>query len=298
MAIDRKGAVLTMYRKELLHMEAFAEFARIEADPKIRRLLSELAVVERGHAQTYLKAAAQNSPKGYSKADLYVLLISRRILGLGLTMKVMERTEHQLESKLRNHFESKSFPRIDERREDSLKSEIIGYNKVLGNIRDIFFGMSDGLVEILAAVSGIGAALQQPLLILIAGSIVAVSGTLSMAGGAYLSTDYENIVGESRKTGYEIKSPSKSAAYVGIAYIFGSLFPLLPFILGMSGVAAIGSAVLVTAIVLAFTSTLISIVSDTPILKRVTKTLVITLGIAAITITLGLFARYYLHVTI
>jgi VIT1/CCC1 family predicted Fe2+/Mn2+ transporter len=66
----------------------------------------------------------------------------------------------------------------------------------------------------------------------------------------------------------------------------------------MSGIAGIGSAIVLTAAVLAVTSTLLSIVSDTPILKRVAKTLLITLGIAAVTITLGLFARYFLHVSI
>ena len=131
----------------------------------------------------------------------YVLLLSRRVLGLGLTMKIMEREEHQLEERMERHGRGARLPKIDERRENELKAEILGHNRVLGNIRDIFFGMSDGLVEILAAVSGIGAALQPPLLVIIAGSIVAVSGTLSMAGGAYLSTDYENIVGQSQEQG-------------------------------------------------------------------------------------------------
>jgi VIT1/CCC1 family predicted Fe2+/Mn2+ transporter len=153
-------------------------------------------------------------------------------------------------------------------------------------------------VEILAAVSGIGAALQQPLLVIVAGSIVAISGTLSMAGGAYLSTDYENIVGLSSDKNYQTSSPSKSAGYVGIAYILGSLFPLLPFALGMSGVIGIGSAIVLTIVVLAITSTLIAIVSDTSILKRTFKTVLITLCITAITIALGFYARHYLHLSI
>jgi VIT1/CCC1 family predicted Fe2+/Mn2+ transporter len=254
--------------------------------------------VEVGHSQTYLKAVRGTKAEGYSKADFYLLLLSRKVLGLGLTMKIMEREEHQLEAKVDRHRKGIKLPKIDERRENSLKAAIISQNKVLGNIRDIFFGMSDGLVEILAAVSGIGAALQQPLLVMIAGMIVAISGTLSMAGGAYLSTDYENAVDLSKNKSYKIKSPSKSAAYVGVAYILGSLFPLLPFLLGMSGTLAIEAAILLTAIVLAITSTLLSIVSDTSILKTVSKTLLITLGIAAVTITLGLFVRYYLHITI
>lgn len=287
-----------MYRKELLHRDAFAALAGMEKDPKTRSLLSKLAGVEAGHSKTYLNAVKGRRAMGYSLADFHVLMLSRRVLGLGLTMKVMEREEHQLEDRLEKHGKGISLPKTNESEEDKLKAEILARNKVLSNIRDIFFGMSDGLVEILAAVSGIGAALQQPLLIIIAGLIVAISGTLSMAGGAYLSTDYENIVGEARANNYKTKSPSRSAAYVGVAYIVGSMFPLLPFIIGMTGIAAIASAIIITAVVLVFTSMIIAVVSDTPILARVSKTLLITLGIAAITITLGLFARYYLHVSI
>jgi VIT1/CCC1 family predicted Fe2+/Mn2+ transporter len=296
--MDRESALRMMYRKELLHKDAFDAFARIEKNPKIRNLLVELTKEEVGHSQKYLSFVKGQKAAGYSAVDLNILLLSRRILGLGLTMKIMEREEHQLEDKIERHGKGISLPRIDEKRENSLKAEILGLNKVLGNIRDIFFGMSDGLVEIVAAVSGIGAALQSPLLVIVAGSIVAISGTLSMAGGAYLSTDYENIIGQSQNSKYKISSPSKSAAYVGIAYILGSMFPLLPFALGMSGIPAIAGAIVLTLAVLIITATLLSIVSDTPILKRVSKTVLITLGITAITIVLGFLARYYLHLAL
>jgi VIT1/CCC1 family predicted Fe2+/Mn2+ transporter len=293
MAIDRETALLMMYRKESLHRDAFARFADMESRPNVRKLLQELAAEEVHHAKIF-RNALKGNPSPYLHADFYVLLLSRRILGLGLTMKIMERTEHALEERIG----AAKIPKIDERMENSLKSKILGYNKVLGNIRDIFFGMSDGLVEIVAAVSGIGAALQSPLLVIVAGSIVAISGTLSMAGGAYLSTDYENIVGQSADKKYAVKSPSKSAAYVGIAYILGSIFPLLPFALGMSGIWAVASAIVLTVAVLVVTATLLAIVSDTPILKRVSKTVIITLGITAITIVLGFYARHYLHLSI
>ncbi len=296
--MDRNSADLMMYRKELLHRDAFAAFGRMEKNPKIRKLLLDLANEEKRHSQTYLKAVRERVERGYSNADFQLLMVSRRILGLGLTMKIMEREEHQLEDKIRMQKRPVRLPKIDERKEDSFKAAIISQNRVLNNIRDIFFGMSDGLVEILAAVSGIGAALQQPLLVIVAGSIVAISGTLSMAGGAYLSTDYENIVGLSSDKNYQTSSPSKSAGYVGIAYILGSLFPLLPFALGMSGVIGIGSAIVLTIVVLAITSTLIAIVSDTSILKRTFKTVLITLCITAITIALGFYARHYLHLSI
>ena len=110
--------------------------------------------------------------------------------------------------------------------ENVIKESLLEHSPMLNNIRSIIFGMNDGLVEILGAVAGFAAALQQPILIIVAGFIVAISGTLSMTGGAYLSVDYEKSVYKKKKT-----DSSKAAAfYTGIAYIIGALVPLLPFL--------------------------------------------------------------------
>jgi VIT1/CCC1 family predicted Fe2+/Mn2+ transporter len=51
-------------------------------------------------------------------------------------------------------------------------------------------------------------------------------------------------------------------------------------------------------VILSIVSVLVSIISDTPILMRIVKTLLISLGIVAITITLGVYARNVLHLSI
>ena len=174
------------------------------------------------------------------------------------------------------------------------KEKLLEHSPMLNNIRSLIFGMNDGLVEILGAVAGFAAALQQPTLVIAAGFIVAIAGTLSMTGGAYLSVDYEKSIYKKKKT-----DSSKAAAfYTGIAYIIGALVPLLPFLFGASGYYALGVSIIITAIILSIVSTVISIVSDTPILERMVKTLLISLGIVAITITLGVYARSVLHLNI
>ena len=138
--------------------------------------------------------------------------------------------------------------------------------------------------------------MQTPILVLIGGIIIAVSGTLSMAGGAYISTEYEsNVDGIKRKSKAR---PAGSALYVGIPYFIGALVPLIPFILGYSGIFAIFSSIVLTAIVLIIIASLIALITDTSIKRKIGMTLAISLGAAAATIILGYAARSLLKISV
>jgi VIT1/CCC1 family predicted Fe2+/Mn2+ transporter len=188
------------------------------------------------------------------------------------------------------------FMKQAEKIEAGIENEIIKHNNILSNIRDIIFGMNDGLVEVLAATVGFSAALQtQPGLVFFAGSIVAISGTLSMAGGAYISTEYETRLKKGvKRSGAGLKS----AFYCGLAYIIGAMFPILPFGIGFSGFEGIALSIAITAIVLSFTAALIAVFSRQSISQRITENLAVSLGAAAVTIALGLYARYVLKIYI
>lgn len=136
-------------------------------------------------------------------------------------------------------------------------------------IRNAFLGFNDGSVEILGAVSGLAAALQEPSLVVISGLTVSIAGSLSMAAGAFLSTHSE---AELRKTEFQkqlflnpktkpppsFPSPWKAARIVGISYLIGAAVPVLPFLLGASGPAwsiiLSGSLILIVSALLAFLS--------------------------------------------
>ena len=61
-------------------------------------------------------------------------------------------------------------------------------------IRNIFLGLNDGLVEILGAVSGFFGAFSNPATVLMAASTTAVAGALSMGAGAFLALNSEREV--------------------------------------------------------------------------------------------------------
>jgi vacuolar iron transporter family protein len=295
-----------LYLSERQHYYIFSKLAENEKNKEIKAILSNLALQEELHSRMWgslIEGKFRNTKSG-ADATANLLLGLKSILGIELTVKTMEYNETAQKRKL--DLEGKSMPftkkekdtikkieSLERENEDPLKQKLLSYNAVLNNIRSVIFGMNDGLVEILGAVAGFAAALQQPLLIIAAGLIVAISGTLSMAGGAYLSIEYEQSV---RKKGSE---SSKSAAfYTGLAYILGSLVPLLPFLFGLSGWSAIGISIVLTAIVLSVVSIIISIISDTSIRQRIFRTLLISLGIVAITVTLGVLARGFLHINV
>ena len=103
-------------------------------------------------------------------------------------------------NKIENKAETSILKTIDKDErvnEAPLLNKLIAHSKTLAHIKDIGLSLNDGLVEIVATTVGIAAALQQPLLVAIAGLIVAASGALSMSGGTYISTDYESSISSS-----------------------------------------------------------------------------------------------------
>lgn len=291
---------------EIFHYNVFKKLAEIEKDASIKSTLEKLADEELKHSRIWKEIPGVSTRK-YKENRFAIALIPlvKALAGLELTVKIMEYEEVALEKKLDREIkeldaskkEKETIKKIkdsESKTEDHLKEKLLGYSPVLNNIRSIILGMNDGLVEILGAVAGFAAAIHQPLLVLVAGIIVVIAGTLSMAGGSYLSIEYERSVYKTKKT----DSPMTSALYTGVAYIIGSAFPLLPFIFGLSGYYALAISIIVTGIVLTFASILISIVSDTSITHRILRTLIISLGIVAITITLGIYARGALHINV
>jgi VIT1/CCC1 family predicted Fe2+/Mn2+ transporter len=298
-----------LYEGELLHRNVYRKFMEHERNPTLRDILGRLSKLESRHAELWGKLVKGNVRRHPGRESLLVMAYKciRPLLGLPMTIKIIEYRESQIYRKLdkaeaKHEYTSKErsliqgIRKIEEKRENPLVNKITEYSPILNNIRDVTFGMNDGLVEILAVTVGLGAALQQPFLVIIAGLIVAISGTLSMAGGAYLATIYEKEVRILQKRSFS--KPARSALYVGFSYLVGAMFPLLPFMAGYSGVPAIALSLAITAVTLSVVASTIAIITNVSIKRRVVSTLAITFGIAAVTILLGYFARVKLELTV
>jgi VIT1/CCC1 family predicted Fe2+/Mn2+ transporter len=295
-----------LYINEQLHSGVYHVLARDEKDRSLKDILEKLSYLEHRDIELWGRLLEVNSikmPEVRMRLTILLMRALRKILGLAMTVKIIGYRESVLYDHLRsttNIFKAKSDEGIIIRKiernvlenEGPLERKIIEYSPVLNNIRDVTMGMYDGIIEVLAATVGIAAVLQAPLLILLSGFIVAMSGTLSMVGSTYLSVEYEkslSLHGQGR-------SPKKSATYTGLLYFMGSMCPLIPFMLGIGGYAGAAIAVVIATAVLMVVSTLISIASGTSIKDRMAKSLVISLGIATVTTVIGTVARTALHI--
>jgi VIT1/CCC1 family predicted Fe2+/Mn2+ transporter len=294
---------LELYQMEALHSAIYNVLSKEEDNLKLKNYLSILSKEEKKHKIFWGKILKINKikiPKFKIKITEWFILLIKRIFGIALTINLLEYFEKEIEEKLEKiikigNLSKKEIKIINKIIDDEKKNEriiedkITNMNSIITNIRDIIFGLNDGLVEILAVIVGLAIAINIPLFVVISGFIVSISGTLSMGGGAYISTKYEEYVKK------EKRNANRSAFNVGIMYFLGSMFPLAPFILGFSGIDGIILAIIFTTLMISITSTLIAIIGYNKITSVVFKTLFISLSIDAITISIGYFTRVILH---
>lgn len=102
------------------------------------------------------------------------------------------------------------------------------------NIKDIFYGATDGIVTTFAVVMGaVGASLGKEV-ILILGFASLVADAFSMAASNYLGTRSEKDVAELNKEDHT-GSVYIPAIFTFFSFMFAGLLPLLPFIFTEGG---------------------------------------------------------------
>lgn len=293
---------------ERTHAALYEKLSKTEKQPKLKSMLEMLADFDRTDTQSWSALLGRNAMRSlslYEKWNIAVFSLVNKIFGPTITVKMAEKKEgdlfiemtsrlNRLQFTKREQVIIKKIIKMDRVTEKNLTERMNAYSGLIDNIKDVTLGVNDGLVEVFAATVGLGAALNSASLVFIGGLIVAVSGTLSMSGGNYLSTEYESAT---KKDGNG-KSPLRSAAYMGIAYIIGAAIPLIPFAIGFVSYSGIIFSAVLTVIVLSLVSIFISIISDTRIKRRLLTTLAISLGAATVTIIIGTIARSVLHIAV
>jgi VIT1/CCC1 family predicted Fe2+/Mn2+ transporter len=200
--MDTKNLLTRVLDSEMLAYSIYSKLSSTETDTNLRKKLKKLHDLDTRHLKIWEGIRADMNlpePSHVHALEVAALVFVRRLFGKGLTISIVNSIENRKISDL-----SKVFPYIP----DKYRPDVINYlveelyqerllkrdgleGGILANIRNVVFGMNDGLVEVLAAVAGFTGVLHNNLLIAIAGSIVGLSGTISMAVGAYLSSKSE-----------------------------------------------------------------------------------------------------------
>jgi VIT1/CCC1 family predicted Fe2+/Mn2+ transporter len=195
-----------------------------------------------------------------------------------------------------------------------LKDELVHEDKVVVGqeeekitpefVRNLFLGLSDGLVEVLGAVSGFLASFENTSSVLLAGSIVALAGAMSMGAGTFVAVSSEREVEKIKikkeeflgnKFSLNSQSPLKQSFVVGFSYLLGALIPILPVALGMKSIMLV---FLSSFVVLVFTSYAVSFLSGVKYRTHLFRSVAIITGITLITFAFSSFAKNVLGINL
>ncbi len=206
------------FRNEVVSQLVYSELAKRERNPSVRQVLLKLAESERRHVEVWKKIGGRKNVQlsRLTLRDRLKVLIYRgyhSILGTRLTVRLLEAGE--LGSIKAYYRLLQDSTLTDEERSlvkgliiDELEHEeaLVGKEFRGEGIRDAVYGVSDGLIEVLAGSSGLAGFFTSSTLIALGGTIIGVSGALSMAVGAYLSTSSQLELATSQKSKSDIQS--------------------------------------------------------------------------------------------
>ena len=295
-------------KDELSDYRLYKAIEAEEKDKSLKSLVAKLKDTELKHAKIWGSLLGKKSIEGVEipfKARLRLVTypIVRKLLGIAFVTKLLERNEANGLEEYKELLSGRELGSVElgkvrsiigdeEHHEKLLLEQTQKHEARLNYTKSIVFGMNDGLVEILAVIAGLAMVATSSVIVAISGIIVGVSGTLSMAAGAYISSKSEKVVETSlnEKVSMQTK-PSKEAYYTGIFYFLGAVVATYPFILGAVGYIGVLESVISVAVVLSIASTLIAIISDTSIKRRIIEMLTVSLGAAAVTAIIGLVVR-------
>ncbi len=106
------------------------------------------------------------------------------------------------------------------------------------SLREIIFGLEDGIVSTLGVIVGIAAGTNSRFVVILSGLIIIFVESLSMAAGTYLSNKSELQLHLSQKHHFfwqslthqhNPKKPLIDSLYMGVAYILGGSAALISF---------------------------------------------------------------------
>jgi VIT1/CCC1 family predicted Fe2+/Mn2+ transporter len=279
--------------------------------PEVHATLDELISVETAHLafwKRFFNLSLEELNPG-RKIKLWLLMAVCKLFGSVAVHLVLEAIEvHGVRKYLALWREYQGQPLgealqgilMDEfKHEDVLVTALTERKINAEKIRNIFLGLNDGLVEILGAVSGFFGAFGEASTVLIAASMTAVAGALSMGAGAFLALNSEKEVktteiartiflGESSDVSPMEESPVGSAMVVASAYIAGAIVPVLPVVFGATSALF---SVLTAGVMVVIVSAILSFLSGMDVMRRIVLNLAIITIAVSVTYGIGVFAK-------
>lgn len=293
--------------------QVYQYLAQREKNPQHHQELLRFARMEKEHAafwEEVLKKRGKSvsPPKTFFIKWLFSFL--KLFLGYRFVNRVMEVAENKT---IKKYYLLADHPGLTEEEQQRLREIIqdeILHETYFGetregieeNIRDIFLGLNDGLVEILCAVAGFSGLYNESRWIALSGLVVGLSGTLSMAIGTYISVKNQKDVKEMGFFRMRVlkelfqtgtlppppgEHPLRAGVLTGMFYLLATFIIIFPFFILSQPLVSLGISVLFAILVWGVSGIIIALSSGLTLGKKIGEMLLTGLGAAAITYTFG-----------
>lgn len=243
---------LEFCRDEYSDYIIYRELAKRESNPEFKKILEAFAEHEKGHYEFWRELAGGCSGADWLKVNL--VMVSRRLLGLTFTLKLLERHESRTIEAYKSYLErleGEHRRRLEEIINDELTHEKTWLNNLAereGLVRYLGFialGLADAIVEITGVHTGFLGATATTLVAGVAGLIVGFSAAIAMAGAAYLQAKHGGVE--------KSLNPVVSALVTGVSYIVAVVSLAIPYFLTKSMLLAFSlSLILAIALIFSF----------------------------------------------
>lgn len=284
LAIIRK-----MQQNEVTESAIYKAIARFAKGDENKNTLYRLAKEEQSHAGIWQKYTNIELKPEKFKVFKYTLIA--RLFGFTFAIKLMERGEMDAQKEyalLENEVpESVDIKKQEEEHEEALIQMLD--EERLHYVGSMVLGMNDALVELTGSLAGFTFAMQNTKLIALAGLIIGISATFSMASSEFLSAKSEGRT-----------DALKSCSYTGIAYLITVILLILPYILlgNAQYLLALGIMMLTVIGIIAVFTYYISVAQDGKFKARFLEMTLISVGVAVLSFAVGALAKHFLGVDI
>ena len=288
MSIDHQllKDLVNFQRDEITEYHIYRYLADKE-EGRNREVLLKISDDELRHYNTWKRITGEEVEPDWNKIRFYKLMY--KIFGLVFSIKLMEKGERKAEERYRKAAEkievAKEILKDEFEHEDNLLSLLT--DERLQFIGSIVLGLSDALIELTGALAGLSLALYNTLIVGLAALITGIAASMSMAVSEYLSKRSEGDV-----------NAVKGALYTGIAYIVTVLLIVMPFFFGLNIYLSLASSLLVASSIIGALTFYTSVVREITWRREFTEMLVLTMGVAFISFSIGYFIRLYFNIEV
>jgi VIT1/CCC1 family predicted Fe2+/Mn2+ transporter len=278
-------SILQAEKDEITEYYIYEKLAKATKDPHNKEVLQHISEEELEHYNFWKKYSEKDLKPSRWKLWKYYLI--SRMFGLTFGIKLMERGERNAQefySEIASIIpEAKEILKEEEEHESALIAML--NEEKLQYVGSIVLGLNDALVEITGALAGFTMSLQNTKLIAITGLITGIAASLSMASSEYLSTKSEGG-----------KRPGRSSLYTGVAYFLTVLLLVFPFFSFNNYYFCLGVTLFNGIFIIFIFNYYISVTKELPFRKRFLEMACISLGIAALTFSIGILVRVFFHI--